>query len=337
MKKSKSRKKTFIVIFIVAVLIFISPYALELFDLPTSNSTQTVAVSVPEGSSTKQIAQLLKSNKLIRSKYIFLYKVKSGKYNNKLNYGIFKFQKNMTVNEIIKIIGENTYSKKTYSVTIPEGYSAEQTAQLFEQAGFIKAQDFISALRDTYNYSFLNDIPSGNYKYKLQGFLFPSTYEFYTTATAHDVIDRMLGEFNKRYGNAADSYDNIFEIITKASVIEKEAKLDSERAIIAGVIDNRLKENMLLQVDACVVYAITDGMYNVTKVYNSDLKIDSPYNTYKYKGLPAGPICNPGIKSIKAVLEPKASDYLYYHTDEAKNDGSHIFTKTFDEHMETMK
>lgn len=336
--KSKLIKKRIVKMLLAVILvILVLPYALEFFNFPTSASTQTVSISVPEGSSTLEIADILKSNKLIKSKYIFLYKVKTGKYNNKLNYGIFKIQRNMTINDIVKTIAENVYAKKTHSITIPEGYSAEQIAELFDKTGFLKAEDFIDALNDEYSYDFIASIPNGKYKYKLQGFLFPSTYEFYTTASAHEVIDRMLGEFDKRYRTLNDSYDDVFEIITKASVVEKEAKLDSERAVIAGVINNRLKENMLLQVDACVVYAITDGMYNAKKVYNSDLKIDSPYNTYKYKGLPAGAICNPGVKSIQAVLSPDSNDYLYYHTDEGKNDGSHIFTKTFDEHVETMK
>lgn len=336
--KSKLIKKRIGKTFLIVVLaVLLLPYILEFLGLPTSVSTQTVSISVPEGSSTMEIADVLKSNKLIKSKYIFLYKVKTSKYNNKLNYGIFNIRKNMTVNDIVKTIAENVYAKKTYSITIPEGYSAEQIANLFEKTGFIKSKDFIGALDDEYGYDFIGCIPDGKYKHRLQGFLFPSTYEFYTTASAHEVIDRMLGEFDKRYRTLCDSYDNVFEIITKASVVEKEAKLDSERAVIAGVINNRLKENMLLQVDACVVYAITDGMYNAEKVYNSDLKIDSPYNTYKYKGLPAGAICSPGIKSIQAVLEPDSNNYLYYHTDESKKDGSHIFTKTFDEHIATMK
>lgn len=336
MKKKIKYKRIFAVICIIAFFVIIVPYAMELLGIPTSFSTQSVTVSVPEGSSTVEIAKLLKTNDLIKSKYIFVYKVKTGKYNNKLNYGIFKFKKNMSVDEIIGIIGENVYTKKTYSITIPEGYSVEQTAQLFDNRGFIKYKDFIDALSDDYEYDFISAIPNGEYKYKLQGFLFPSTYEFYDTATAHEVIDRMLGEFEKRYSELSISYENIFEIITKASVVEKEAKLDGERAAIAGVINNRLQQDMLLQVDACVVYAITDGMYNADKVYNSDLKTDSLYNTYKYKGLPVGPICNPGIKSIDAVINAQKHDYLYYHTDETKNDGSHIFTKTFDEHVKTM-
>lgn len=336
MKKKKRRKMFFLIIFIV-LFIFAAPYVLEFLNINISADSSTVGVSVPQGSSTLEIGQLLKQNHLIKSKYIFAFKVKNSQYNNKLNYGIFKFKKNMTVNEIIKIIGENKYSKKTYSITIPEGYSAEQIALLFEKSGYLKSEDFLNALSDSYDYEFIKYIPEGNYKYKLQGFLFPSTYEFYTSSDSHEVINRMLSEFSKRYQHQTNSFENVFNIITKASIIEKEAKLESERPIIAGVIENRLEKNMLLQIDACVVYAATDGKYDESSIYKSDLQSDSPYNTYKYPSLPAGPISNPGISSISAALNPQKHDYLYYHTNEEKKDGSHIFTNTFENHLDTMK
>ena len=122
------------------------------------------------------------------------------------------------------------------------------------------------------------------------------------------------------------------EAINRAALIEREAKLDSERTMISGVIDNRLKIGMLLQIDASVVYVISDGLYDVDRVLYKHLEVDSPYNTYKYTGLPAGPICNAGIKSIEAAMTPKEHKYLYYHTDTEKNDGSHIFSETFAQH-----
>ena len=209
-------------------------------------------------------------------------------------------------------------------------------ANIVEQGGLSTADEFISALSDSYDYEFIKHIPDGDYDYKLQGFLFPESYEFYNTATAHDVIDKMLSEFEKRYLSVSDDYDNLFEIITKASIVEKEAKLDSERPTVAGVINNRIKKNMKLEIDACVVYAVTEGLYSIETVYYSHLKKDSPYNTYMYAGLTPGPICCPGITSIEAVINPEKHDYLYYHTDEEKKDGSHIFTKDFETHTATM-
>lgn len=163
--------------------------------------------------------------------------------------------------------------------------------------------------------------------------MFPQTYEFFKTATAHEIINTMLGEFEKQYSKISDIKNIDYDTVVLASLVEREAKLDTERGKIAGVIKNRLNENMLLQIDATVVYAITNGLYNADKVYYKDLENPSPYNTYKYKGLPVGAICNPGIKSLKAALMPDIHKYKFYHTDENKKDGSHIFTENYDEHL----
>lgn len=325
-------------IILIAFLIILAlslSYAAEFFDVSFLKSSEPIEITVPQGSSVSNIADILKENKLIKSKTIFLLKYKLGEQ-KELNYGTFVLNKKMTVSEIIKTLEKLPSERGTVSVTFPEGSSVQQMALIVENAGITSAEDFLNALSDSYDYEFINHIPSGNYDYKLQGFLFPETYEFFKTATAHDIIDRMLLEFEKKYLSVSNDYKNFFETITKASIIEKEAKLDSERPVVAGVINNRLDIDMKLQIDACVVYAVTDGLYDVDAVYNSHLQFDSPYNTYKYAGLTPGPICCPGITSIEAALNPKTHEYLYYHTDETKKDGSHIFTKTFKEHEQTM-
>ncbi|MBQ9972688.1 MAG: endolytic transglycosylase MltG, partial [Firmicutes bacterium] len=145
----------------------------------------------------------------------------------------------------------------------------------------------------------------------------------------------LLAEFQAQYSKVVDMLPDgmtMSEAITIASLVEREAKLDSERDTISGVIQNRLDIDMILQIDASVVYAISDGLYDVERVLYKDLEVDSPYNTYKYKGLPVGPICNPGIESIRAAMNPEDHKYLYYHTDTEKNDGSHIFSETYSQH-----
>ena len=235
-----------------------------------------------------------------------------------------------------------TEKDKGVKLTIPEGFSAEMIAARCEKLGLVKAEDFLSELENgKFGFSFINDIPSKDgVKYKLQGYLFPSTYVFKSTASAHDVISVLLAEFEKQYNSVKNLNKNevsMNDIIISASLIEREAKLDSERSMISGVIRNRIKKGMRLQIDASVVYAISDGLYDVSRVYYKDLEKDSPYNTYKYAGLPVGAICNPGIKSIKAAMQPQESNYLYYRTDNSKNDGSHIFTETFNEHKSKAK
>jgi len=332
--KKLSKKSLFLIIPVI-IIVLLLPYITEFLDISLFKSSQTVEITVPPGSSVRDIADILKENDLIKSKNIFILKYKLGK-SKELNYGTFDLDKKMSISKIIKTLAESSAKRDTVSVTFPEGSSVQQMALIVEESGIATSKDFINALSDSYNYEFIKHIPDGEYDHKLQGFLFPETYEFFKDATAHDVIDRMLLEFEKRYSSVSDNYENMFEIMTKASIIEKEAKLDSERPTVAGVINNRLDIDMKLEIDACVVYAVTEGLYDLDVVLYSHLRSESPYNTYKFYGLTPGPICCPGITSIEAAINPESHDYLYYHTDEKKKDGSHIFTKDMESHLATM-
>lgn len=328
-KQKESRKKRTLIILSVILVIWL------LTSLSSCLNAKTVTVTIPEGSSSPKIAEILKENDVIESKYLFLLRHKLSKYSGKLQYGTFEFNTNDSLGKILETLATQGAKKSTVTLTVPEGYSVERIKARVVEIGLCTDSEFEAALRKDYDYPFLKSVPQNpNIKYRLQGFLYPSTYEFYSDATAETVIKTMLDEFQKQTKdlNVADFYTTI----TCASLIEREAKLDNEREIISGVIHNRIKENMLLQIDASVVYTISDGMYNVERVLYRDLEINSPYNTYKYTGLPVGPICSPGIKSIKAAIAPANHNYLYYHTDTTKNDGSHIFTETFEEHQNSM-
>ncbi|MDY3928790.1 MAG: endolytic transglycosylase MltG [Clostridia bacterium] len=332
-KKTQISKKAVIAVFAVAVIIIL----INVFGF-SNRLKENKTVSIEPGTTTPQIAGILKKEKVISSKTLFMLKVKLSDYNGQLKYGEFEFSPDDDYDDVIKIIATNGAQKNTITVTIPEGYSVEKIIDKLCESGLSVRKDYETALKDDYDYEFLTKInPSDKCFYKLEGFLFPSTYEFYADSSAHEIIDKMLGEFEKQYKTVSSSYDNIFEIITKASLIEREAKVDADRRKIAGVIENRLNDDMLLQIDATVIYAISQGKYNVDKVLYKDLEFDSPYNTYKYKGLPIGPISVPGIESIKAALNPEKHNYLYYRVDTSKNDGSHIFTETFDEHVNANK
>jgi UPF0755 protein len=322
---------------VILLLVLVAPYYSELTSNKSKNGTD-VTISVEQGSSVQDIAGVLKENKLIKSEKIFILRAKLEKKADKLNYGTFELNTGMCIPDIINVLVNTTYKKETVTFTVPEGYSVEQIAERAESLSLCTKEEFFAALDDDYDYSFLNDVPSDkNVKYRLQGFLFPKTYEFYTDASAHDVIDAMLAQFEKEYAAVAEnSRLNFYDTITLASLIEREALLNDERPRIAGVMYNRLNKGMRLQIDASVVYVITDGLYDVNRVLYSDLEVDSPYNTYKVSGLPAGPICNPGIVSIKAAINPEENNYLYYHTDTTKNDGSHIFTENYEDHLATM-
>ena len=329
--RDKIRKNKYNIL-LACIVVLIVIYLARLIFIPNSLK-ENKTVTILQGASTYKIADVLKEEKIIKSKTIFLIRVNLSGYKGKLKYGKFEFEPGDSYGDIIKKIATNGAKKETVTVTIPEGYSVEKIILLLEEKGFGTKDEIKNALNDDYNYGFLKNInPPLECKYRLQGFLFPSTYEFYKDATPHEIFDRMLLEFEKQYDSLMVSYDNLFTTITKASIIEREAKTDADRTKIAGVIENRLKLNMKLQIDATVVYAISDGLYDVNKVYYSDLEKKSPYNTYVNQGLPVGPIASPGLESIKAALKPEIHEYLYYRTDNSKTDGSHIFTKEFEDH-----
>ena len=332
MSKLPKNKKSIVKLCISAAVIIAAIWVITAVINP-NGLKETKTVTINQGLSTSSIADVLKNEKVISSKLFFLLKVNFSEYRGRLKYGSFEFSPEDGYDEVIEKIATGGAKRESVSVTVPEGYSAERIIALLAENGFGSEADIKNAMNDEYDYEFLKKInPPKECKYRLQGFLFPSTYEFYKDSKPHDIIDKMLAEFEKQYKTLNSSYDKLFEVITKASMIERESKTDSDRAKIAGVIENRLAAGMKLQIDATVVYAISDGMYNVNRVYYKDLEVDSPYNTYKYSGLPVGPIASPGLKSIEAALHPEKHEYLYYRTDSTKNDGSHVFSKDFEEH-----
>lgn len=228
-------------------------------------------------------------------------------------------------------------ARKIVTVMIPEGYSIDMMAKRLEEQGVFKADEFIAAVKNTdqYKNAFIKDIKTKKgVKYKLEGYLYPDTYKIYKSSKPEDLVQKMLDNFDQKYAELKKDYKgkrSMTEIITIASMIEREAKVESERPVIAGVIENRLVRKMKLQIDPTVLYTTTKGLYNAKKVYYKDLKKKTVYNTYLISGLPAGAICSPAESSIKAAMNPKKHDYLYYRTDGSKK-GTHVFTKTFNEH-----
>lgn len=338
-KKVKSKKKTVIfsvIGIILAVILFFSISIIGEYNR-SSSSSETVIVEIPKGASEKKIAEILEENGVINYEITFRLKMKNSPYRGKLNYGKFELNKEMCLDDLIETLAKPGEFEKSIVLTVPEGYSVEKIAVLCEEKGICTAEEFLKTLSEgEFNYDFIKDIPdTEGVKYKLQGYLFPSTYYFGKEVDASKVINALLAEFQAQYSKVVDMLPNgmtMSEAITIASLVEREAKLDSERDTISGVIQNRLDIDMILQIDASVVYAISDGLYDVERVLYKDLEVDSPYNTYKYKGLPVGPICNPGIESIRAAMNPEDHKYLYYHTDTEKNDGSHIFSETYSQH-----
>lgn len=342
-------KKSHIILLIILVLflgctIFAGIQAMGFYheySNQVSKDGEEIEIIVEKGMSTKEIATILKEKGLIRYERAFTMRAKDSEYGNKLRYGTFTLHKGMSIDDILKTLAEGGNDETLTKVVIPEGYTVQMIAKRMEENRICSEEEFLKVANTLdYDFAFLKDVevPDG-VDYALQGFLFPATYELKQGTEASVVVQRMLQAFAERLSDedlakVKESGRSLYEIITIASIVEREAKVDEERPTIAGVIYNRLDINMKLQMCPTVLYPLTEGQYNVNQVLYRDLKLDSPYNTYENYGLPIGPIANPGLASIEAALNPAKHDYLFYHTD-GTSDGKHIFTKTYEEHEDT--
>ncbi|MEN6460235.1 MAG: endolytic transglycosylase MltG [Syntrophomonas sp.] len=289
---------------------------------------QSVDVVIPAASNARQIASVLKQHNLIRSESIFSSYCRRNNLDNQLKAGHFQFSRSQSLQEIVLTITQG----KTVSLTltIPEGYTVKQIGELLVKRKICSTEQWQQAIQKDYSYEFLD---AAGKSHGLEGFLFPDTYSISEKPTAEEILNKMLKNFDKVWntnfaGQAQAKNIDMYQTITLASMIEKEARLGSERKTISGVIQNRLKSGMPLQIDATVVYCLGGNKNTVTY---QDLKVDSPYNTYKYSGLPPGPIACPGKAAIEAALNPAKHSYYYYV---AKGDGSHYFSRTYAEHLQ---
>lgn len=298
---------------------------------------KNVEIEIKPGSSISQVADILHDDGLIRNKLLFAFYVKTSGYNGRLKAGKYMLSTGMNAEEIAKKIADGDIYRDTVRITIPEGYTASDIAAAFQKAGLMSSSKFLDAAKNgTFDFDFLKNVPEKRPS-RLEGYLFPDTYEFSRKSSAQQDISKMLSRFNEMFTpgmkkEAAARGMTVDQVIIVASMIEKEAKVPSERPMIAAVIYNRLKIKMKLQIDATVEYSLGKWKKSLS---SDDLKVDSPYNTYKVSGLPAGPISNPGMASIKAALNPDKVDYLFYVLKKNGN-GAHVFSNTFAEHEEAI-
>lgn len=304
---------------------------------------EDVEVVIPEGASVKEIAAILKKEGLIKYENAFTRRLQDSEYRGKLQSGTYILNTGMNTLEMMAAMSPvvDVNAPIDYLV-VPEGFTVEMIAARCEEQGICTAQEFLNACQSVTkeDFPYLEDVPAGaNVEYKIQGYLFPATYDIYESTTAESLVEWMLETFDNYYtddlqAKAQEMGYTSFDVVTRASIVEREAKVDEERAVIAGVINNRLAIDMQLQMCPTVLYPLTDGMYDQSQVYYEDLELDSPYNTYKNFGLPVGPICNPGIACISAVLYPADHGYYYYHVADEEA-GTHVFTESYEEHIDT--
>ena len=343
----------FFVLFLICVVFFSSylsyTYLVDKYENPVTvesiylDETTSVKFRIDKGMTTKDIADNLFDMGLIENKNMYRFLSKFNGFDGQYKVGTYTLCEGLTYDEVMTLLAGEP---ETVKVTFPEGFTTEQIAARLEANNVITAEAFLNALEtiDISSYTFLDGVSVKDRDHRLDGYLFPDTYEFDIKANAEDVIYKMLNRFNELYlpayyEMAEEMGLSVDDVIVLASIVEREAKLKSDRPKIAGVFINRLNssDKNLKKLQSCATIR-----YVHKKLYNEDLinileeheKEDDPYNTYMYDGLTPGPICSPGIESIKSVLKYEKSDYYFFVLNAKDGVGSHIFSRTYQEHLQ---
>ncbi len=292
--------------------------------------SEGVFVTVPHGASCRAIARILKDNGVIPSELAFRLYCRRHRRQT-LQAGEYFFDHAAAGREVFDTLASGRVYEK--SVTIPEGYTMFDIAALLDKEGVLSREMFLAVARDA---SQVHDLaPEAR---SLEGFLFPATYQFPHRPAPQDVTAAMVRKFREAWtqfgAGASLGGRRVGEIVTLASLVERETPKADERPLVAAVFANRLRLGRGLQCDPTVIYALElVGRYNGT-LTSADLRVDSAYNTYRYRGLPPGPIANPGVGALRAALEPANVDYLYFV---ANTQGGHFFSKTLEEHNRNVR
>ena len=296
---------------------------------PASETPGPQAIVIPNGATPREIGRLLQRKGIIRNDLAFVAIAMEREKMSALKSGRYELSPHMTLAEIVDRIARGGQDVNEVSVTIPEGYTLKQIAAALGKKGIIKepTQFEQTATRGTSAFNLSFPISAST----LEGYLYPETYRLAPGIEPERAAETMLkgfeSEFYEPNRKAIESNGHsLHELVTIASLIEREARVPKDRARISGVIANRLKKGMRLEIDATVLYALGE---HKNRVLYRDLKVDSPYNTYRIVGLPPGPIANPGKDSLMAALYPEKNDFFFYV---AAPDGSHVFSRTMAEH-----
>ena len=317
---------TIIVIMIIIITIW---QCFKIVDTPLKIKDEEI-IEVAEGDSFYGVLNKLSEEDKIKNEFLVKLYLKIRGIKPEVLAGTYKLDKGMTLDEIITLLSNDSTIGKIY-ITIPEGYTIDDIATELEENNICSSEDFINSVKNYDLPAYVSNNP--NKRYNLEGFLFPDTYSFNENENADFVVKTMINRFEEVWQELVQSLnlsiadDEIEKIVNVASIIEKEAVVDSERSLISSVIYNRIAIEMPLQIDATVIYSYG---YHIEKMYEKHLEIDSPYNTYMYYGLPIGPISNPGRASLMAALKPEKTDYLYYLLE---SEYTHYFTDNYDDFL----
>ena len=333
-KQKKSNKDKLFVLFFILVIFLSKTYYDKGFMAMESENPKEINIEIPAGSSSNKISNILKEEGLIRNELIFKMAIKNKNIDGKLKAGTYLLNTGMDVNTIIDELSKGGKSENTVKFTIPEGYEIRQIADKLAEENIIDREKFLNRTSDKKyfqdKYPFLKELAEGQ---GLEGYLFPDTYDIYINSTEEEIIGKMLTKFEEIYEkdikSNMDKFDlSLNDVVTLASIIEREGKRDDELELISAVFHNRLKKGMLLQSCATVQYALGERKEELS---TKDTQINCEYNTYIHEGLPPAPIASPGEKSLIAALNPADVDYLYFRTKE-DGTGAHTFSRTYEEH-----
>ena len=306
---------------------------------PASEDPASVVFTIEPGESVTQIATRLQTEGLVRDAQLFRLYLRYSKLDSGVEAGQFTLKRTMTIPQIAEALQSGRRDEIT--LTIPEGRRLEEVATLVAQQTPISATVFLSLVRDAKpwvaQYPFLAELPAGA---SLEGYLFPDTYRLPQEATASDIVARMLANLDRRVTPAMrDSLSaqkrTLFQAVTLASIVEREAVVAQERPVIASVYANRLATGMALDADPTVQYAMASAKKQAPwwpQLTQEDYRaVKSPYNTYLNPGLPPGPIASPGLSSLQAAIQPAQSSFYFFRAS-CSRDGTHLFSKTLEEH-----
>ncbi|APB32205.1 aminodeoxychorismate lyase [Vagococcus teuberi] len=355
-RKKENNMVKKIVLIIVAVLImtlsiagfFAYQYFTSSLKPLDSKNEKLIQVEIPQGSSSKQIGQILEKNKIIKSGLVFSYYVKM---NNKADFqaGYYQMSPSMTLEAITDSLQEGgtdePVSLADAKITIPEGYSVDQIAELFSKETKLSKDDFLDVVKDE---EFFNELVTKypdllesaknakDTRYRLEGYLYPATYYYYKDVPIKDMITQMVDKTNQvlapYYDQIKAKKMTVQEVLTLASLVEKEGVTPEDRRKIAQVFLNRLAIDMPIQSDISILYAMEEHKVHLSE---KDTQIDSPYNLYINKGTGPGPFNNPSQQAIESVLNPEETDALYFLADVST--GKVYYAKTYDEHLVNKK
>ncbi len=324
MSGARNKKKNKLIIYgIIGICVCLFLY----YFLTRTNKREPIEVR--QGDTFFSVAKELKEQNIIKSRLLFILFVKLSGESGKLKTGTYMFDRPSNLFSLIHVLTSGKTASKIF--TIPEGFNSYQMAELLQEKGIVKKEDFIKAVQ--------NQILLKQYKINqntAEGFLYPETYYIPYEYKAEDIVKLMINNFFKRITpemirRLKGKYNTLEKAITLASLVEWEARVDYERPIIASVFINRLKKNLNLGSCATIQFALQK---HKERLLFKDLKVNSPYNTYIYKGLPPTPISNPSEKSILAIIYPAKESYLYFVS---MQNGRHYFSSTYSEHLKAYK